>query len=181
MLLPREPTSDWLRATSIALALAALVAAALCALLGVGVAAFALVATAVWFALGIVVPRAALPTYHVYAKMLRGIARVVRTVAQLSCFSVVAAAGITTTSMVKERGARQSGWTGKESIATDSYANPFPKPGPPGAGGWARGYARWARATDSDWALGLVPFLALMRSAQETQDHTLRGEIYALY
>ena len=181
MLLPEEPTSDWLRATSIALALAALVVAGLLALLGVGVAAFVLVALAVWCALGIVLPRAALPTYRAYATVLRVVARVVRAVAQLSCFSVVAAAGLTTTSMVKDRGARESGWTGKASIAPDSYANPFPMPGPPGAGGWARGYTRWARATDSDWALGLVPFLALMRSAQETQDHGLRGEIYALY
>ena len=181
MFLPEEPTADWLRATSIALTFATLVVAGLLALLDAGVATMVMVVLSVFFALGVVFPRAASPTYRAYATVLRIVARIVRAVAELSCFSVVTAAGLTTTSMVEERGARDSGWTAKGSIAPDSYANPFPMPGPAGAGGWVRGYARWARATHSEWALGLVPFLVLMRSAQETQDQGLRGEIYALY
>ena len=41
--------------------------------------------------------------------------------------------------------------------------------------------SRWARHTHNTWALTLLPFLVVLRSAQQTADHSIRGEIYSLY
>jgi ABC-type dipeptide/oligopeptide/nickel transport system permease component len=180
MLLTSGPTTTWLRATAIVFTLLLALLAGVLALLGSGASVVAVV-LAVLVAVGIAVPAVVTPLYVAFALALRVMARVVRSVMQGSCFAVVTAAGLTRTSLVRDGGARRSAWTEKEPIPPDAYSRPFPRAGTGPDEGWARIYADWATATGGAWALGLVPFLALMRSAQAAEDHELRGEIYALY
>jgi hypothetical protein len=181
LLLPESATSDWLRATAIVLAGSMVVLAVVFAVAGIGVAVGIAVVLALLAGLGVAVPALVRPVYRCNLVVLRAVARVVRAVAQASCFGVVTSARLTGTSLVDDAGSRSSGWTPKRSMPSDSYAHPFPHRGVTHTSSWAPGYARWATSTGNAWAVGLVPFLALMRSAQETEDHELRGEIYALY
>ncbi len=104
-----------------------------------------------------------------------------RAVAQLACFAIVASARLTGTSLVVALPGSESMWTPKGSLPPDAYVNPYAFSSVPGGRGWARGYIRWARHTHNMWALTLLPFLVVLRSAQQTADHSIRGEIYSLY
>lgn len=180
MLLPEVPTSDWVRATALVSLAVLLVAALVLALLGAGVAAVVLLALAALSGVAACVPGPAKPLYRSGAKVVALFARLVRGVARLACFAVVTAAGTTSTSLVDDAGSRRSAWTTKTSVPPDSYANPFVLPGTRRRG-WATGFVHWAVRSGNAWAVTLLPFLALVRSAQETDDHEVAGEIYALY
>ena len=104
-----------------------------------------------------------------------------RGVAQAACFAIVASARLTGTSLVVALPGSDSMWTPKSSLPADAYVNPYAFSSVPGGRGWTRGYIRWARHTHNMWALTLLPFLVVLRSAQQSADHSIRGEIYSLY
>jgi hypothetical protein len=109
------------------------------------------------------------------------VARIVRGFAQVACFFIVTAAGIAGSELEVDRPQQASMWRRKRPLTRDEYRATFTGRGPERSKGWAGAYLSWARRSRNGWALALLPFLAVQRSAQPPDDAEVRGEIYTLY
>ena len=181
MLLPIDPTRHWHRSLCFVFAGIALLGGILVGVLTTPIVVIAGIVISVLFLLASVRADGAYRLYRGYNVVSGIYARLMRAVAQLACFAIVASARLTGTSLVVALPGSESMWTPKGSLPPDAYVNPYAFSSVPGGRGWARGYIRWARHTHNTWALTLLPFLVVLRSAQQTADHSIRGEIYSLY
>src|SRR4051812_46400481 len=181
MLLPVDPTRYWHRSLCFAFAGIALFGGIVIALLTTPVVGIVGIVVAVLFLVASVRADSAYRLYHTYNAITGLYARLMRAVTQLASFAIVASARLTGTSLVVALPGSDSMWTPKTSLPADAYVNPYAFSSVPGGRGWIRGYIRWARHTHNLWALTLLPFLVVLRSAQQSADHAIRGEIYALY
>jgi hypothetical protein len=181
MLLPIDPTRHWHRSLCFVFAGIALLGGILVALSTTPLVGIAGIVISALFLIASVRADGAYRLYRVYNVLSGVYAWLMRAVAQLACFAIVASARLTGTSLVVALPGSDSMWTPKGSLPADAYVNPYAFSSVPGGRGWARGYIRWARDTHNTWALTLLPFLVVLRSAQLTADHSIRGEIYSLY
>jgi hypothetical protein len=181
MLLPIDPTRHWHRSLCFVFAGIALLGGVLVAVLTTPIVGIAGIVISALFLIASVRADGAYRLYHAYNVGTGIYARLMRAVAQLACFTIVASARLTGTSLVVALPGSDSMWTPKGSLPADAYVNPYAFSSVPGGRGWMRGYIRWARHTHNMWALTLLPFLVVLRSAQQSADHSIRGEIYSLY
>ena len=181
MLLPIDPTRFWNRSLCFVFACLALSGAVVIAVLGAPVVAIAGVVIAALFLVAAVHADGTYRLYQVYTRTSGMYARLMRAIAQLACFAIVTSARVSGTSLVIAIPGSGSMWTPKRSLPRDAYVNPYALSGGASGRGWIRGYVRWALRTHNLWALALLPFLVVLRTAQETSDHSIRGDIYALY
>ena len=183
-MLPRDPSKFWCRAFYIVVAsmlvtlaiavalLGALIVAVVCAVLAAGAAVLAMRAHQ-----GVVGP----VIFTAYVRITWFVARIVRAFAQIACFAVVTAAGIAGSDLEVDRPRQRSMWRPKRSLDGDAYRATFAGRAPDRSESWAGTYVSWARRSHNAWALALLPFLGLQRSAQPPDDSEIRGEIYTLY
>jgi hypothetical protein len=181
MLLPIDPTRFWHRSLCFVFASLAVCGAVIIAVVGAPVVAIAGIVIATLFLAAAVRADGSYRLYHVYNRITGLYAHLMRAIAQLACFAIVASARLTGTSLVIAIPGTGSMWTPKRSLPRDAYVNPYALSGGAGGRGWIRGYVGWARRTHNLWALALLPFLVVLRTAQESTDHSIRGDIYALY
>jgi hypothetical protein len=182
--LPLDPTKFWCRAFYLVVAGAHAVLGAVIAVLGIPLVAAVFAGLALGAAIlalrahqGVVGP----VLFKACVRAIGLVARVVRAVAQGACFAIVTAAGIVGSDLEINRPSPPSMWRRKRSLSTDAYTATFAAPAAERAQGWARAYLAWARQSRSTWAIALLPFLGLQRSAQPPDDSEVRGEIYTLY
>jgi hypothetical protein len=181
MFLPIDPTRYWHRSLCFVLACLALCGAVVIAVAGAPIVAIAGIVIATLFLVAAVRADGSYRMYHLYNRGTGVYAQLMRGIAQLACFAIVASARLTGTSLVITLPGSGSMWTSKRSLPRDAYVNPYAMSGGVSGRGWIRGYVRWARRTHNLWALALLPFLVVLRTAQATADHSIRGDIYALY
>jgi hypothetical protein len=181
MLLPVDPTRYWHRSLCFVFAGLALFGGVVVAVLTTPIVGIVGIVLSALFLVASVRADGPYRLYHAYNVFTAIYARLMRGVAQGACFAIVASARLTGTSLVVALPGSDSMWTAKGSLPADAYVNPYAFSSVPGGRGWIRGYVRWARHTHNVWALTLLPFLVVLRSAQQFSDHSIRGEIYSLY
>jgi len=181
VLLPIDPTRHWHRSLCLVFAGIGLIGAVIVALAGAPLVAILGIAISAAFVVAAVRADGSYRVYSAYNRITGLYARLMRAVAQIACFVIVGSARLTGTSLVVALPDTGSMWTPKSSLPRDAYVNPYALSSGPSGRGWIRGYLRWARDTHNLWAVSLLPFLVVLRTAQQSADHSIRGEIYALY
>jgi hypothetical protein len=147
--------------------------------LAVGVA----VAGAVWL-VGLAFPPLVVFVHLAWNWAARRITRYGRPALLWICYFVVLLAVGKKNGRFGATGAVPAGslWMGRETLAPEAYALPFNIiTNGATAGGWVRGYVRWAVRSKNLWAIAVLPFLVLIAALEEREDLSLPANVYTLF
>jgi hypothetical protein len=184
--LPSGPRRRWLISFWLAISL---IGGALCG------AIFALSIAPRWFALGGIVtlvmaapglrqPQAAATLYQRWRQAARRYCRFVCGLLTGLCFYtvfVVARLAGSPLGLARPRTARTM-WTPRVTVAPSAYAYQYNRatPGSPRAG-WLRLYLSWTVRSGHVWAVGLLPFLIVLKILEPAQEKSAPANIYTLF
>jgi hypothetical protein len=188
IILPSGPRRKWLISFWLAISL---VSGALCG------AMFALLIAPRWFVLGGIVtlvmaapglrrPQAAARPYQRWRRAARGYCRVACRVLTGLCFCTVfvvarVAGSSLGLALARPRPTRTM-WTPRITHAPTAYAYQYNRaaPGSPRAG-WLRPYLSWTVRSGHVWAVGLLPFLIMLKILEPGQEKGAPANIYTLF
>lgn len=127
-------------------------------------------------------PETLLPLYEGWNRAARLVLRGARFALSGICFSIVTAASLGGSRFAWEpERSGASGWKPKRGPDPSTYGSRSLATGDDERAGWIRGLVAWARSTESEWALALVPFLALLRTLRLREAGSLDERIYTLF
>lgn len=125
-------------------------------------------------------PKRVLPVFRRWNAVARSYEAALTSVTTLiSLALVVVPAGIGVGS--RDLPGKDSYWRPRGTQTPETYVAQHASSPSPSRPGWTRDYAHWAIRSRNAWALGLMPFLLVLRGTARPSESAVPHDIYTLY